>query len=58
MMQFLSQKLRESSGCRRSAKIVAVVTVGCNLYKNSTLSPIFDQMYLIQILIPYYESPV
>ena len=57
-MQFLSQKLRERSGCRRSAQIVAAVTVRCSLYKNSTLSPIFDKMYLAQTLIPYYESPV
>jgi hypothetical protein len=52
-MQFISQKLRERSGCRRSAQIVAAVSVRCSLYKNSTLSPIFDQMYLVQTLIPY-----
>jgi len=57
-MQLLSQKLHERSGCRRSAKIVAAVTVRCSLYKNSTLSPIFDQMYLVQTHIPYYESAV
>jgi hypothetical protein len=57
-MQFPSQKLRERSGCRRSAHIVAAVTVRCSLYKNSTLHPVFDQMYLVQNFTHYYESPV
>jgi len=57
-MQFLSKKLRERSGCRRSAQIVTAVTVRCSLYKNSTLSPIYDQMYLVHTLVPYYESPI
>jgi hypothetical protein len=57
-MQFLSQQLRKRSGCRRSAQIVTAVTVCCSIYKNSTLSPIFDRMYPVSTLIPYYESPV
>jgi hypothetical protein len=57
-MQRLPLKLRERSGCRRRAQIVAVVTVLCRPLQELDTKPLFWPNVSAPDPHVYYESPV